>query len=154
RRSLPRGLDPAGGTGPGDQSHPAGDDGDRSHLPPPFRPGRRSRYRRPRLQRTPRARPGRRLAPDRAPRARHPVPGNRRAGGPVVEEAARAAGRDPASIVRATALSISEPWDQVRRRVDQLAGIGVGYLTVSWPSEGRERIEEFTADVMPELMAS
>jgi F420-dependent oxidoreductase-like protein len=71
----------------------------------------------------------------------------------IVERAAEEAGRDPSSIFRATALSLSEPWDEVKRTVDELRGIGVSYLTVSWPSEGRGRLEEFVSDVMPEVTA-
>ena len=69
----------------------------------------------------------------------------------IVDEHARRAGRDPADIVRATALSLSEPWDEVRRTVDALTDARFGYLTVSWPSEGRARLEEFVERVMPEI---
>lgn len=67
----------------------------------------------------------------------------------IVDRAAEGAGRDPAAIGRATSLSLSEPWDQVRRRLDRLGEGGFDYFTVSWPSEGKERLEEFVADVMP-----
>jgi F420-dependent oxidoreductase-like protein len=69
----------------------------------------------------------------------------------IVDRAAEEAGRDPSSIVRSTALSLSEPWDTVRRTVDELAKVGISYLTVSWPSEGRERLEEFVENVMPDI---
>jgi len=69
----------------------------------------------------------------------------------VLERAAEAAGRDPASIVRATSLSISEPWEEVRERARSLEEMGFTYLVVSWPSEGRGRLEEFVRDVLPEL---
>ncbi len=69
----------------------------------------------------------------------------------VLERAAEVAGRDPDSIVRATDLSISEPWDEVRRRAHALGAIGFTYLVVSWPSEGWGRVEEFVAKVMPDL---
>jgi F420-dependent oxidoreductase-like protein len=67
----------------------------------------------------------------------------------VVDEHARAAGRDPADIARATSLSISEPFDEVRARIDALADAGFTYLEVSFPSEGMARLEEFVTDVMP-----
>jgi F420-dependent oxidoreductase-like protein len=70
----------------------------------------------------------------------------------VLDRAARDAGRDPASIERATDLSISEPWDEVRERADRLREIGFSYLVVSWPSEGWDRFEEFVRKVMPELL--
>jgi F420-dependent oxidoreductase-like protein len=69
----------------------------------------------------------------------------------VLDRAAEAAGRDPQSILRATNLSISEPWGEVRERADALADIGFSYLVVSWPSEGWGRLEEFVAKVMPDL---
>jgi len=69
----------------------------------------------------------------------------------IVDAAATEAGRDPASILRASSLSISEPWDEVRRAYDWMAAGGIGYLVVDWPSEGRARVEEFVAEVMPTL---
>jgi F420-dependent oxidoreductase-like protein len=71
----------------------------------------------------------------------------------LLDELAQKANRDPASIRRSTGLSLSEPWAQVRATVEELAAIGVSYLTVSWPSEGRKRLEEFVERVMPELRA-
>ncbi|MFL5737187.1 MAG: TIGR03560 family F420-dependent LLM class oxidoreductase [Actinomycetota bacterium] len=70
---------------------------------------------------------------------------------PIVERAAREAGRDPSSIMRSSSLSISEPWDEVRRRYEELRDAGVAYLVVNWPSEGRDRMEAFVADVLPSL---
>ncbi|HEX2051925.1 MAG TPA: TIGR03560 family F420-dependent LLM class oxidoreductase [Actinomycetota bacterium] len=69
----------------------------------------------------------------------------------IVDEHARRAGRDPSDVLRATGLSISEPWDEVRARVEALRAAGFSYVTVSWPSEGRARLEEFAARVMPQL---
>ena len=68
----------------------------------------------------------------------------------ILERHAEKAGRDPASIVRATDLSLSEPWDEVRERIEALSGAGVSYLVVSWPSEGRGRLEEFVERVLPD----
>jgi F420-dependent oxidoreductase-like protein len=72
----------------------------------------------------------------------------------IVDRSAEEAGRDPASILRAGGLSISEPWDQVRTAADDLRAIGFEYLVVSWPSEGRGRLEEFLEQVGNELMAA
>jgi alkanesulfonate monooxygenase SsuD/methylene tetrahydromethanopterin reductase-like flavin-dependent oxidoreductase (luciferase family) len=69
----------------------------------------------------------------------------------VVRRSAEAAGRDPEAIARASSLSISEPWDEVRRRFDAHVANGVTYLVVDWPSEGRARLEAFVEDVMPGL---
>ncbi len=69
----------------------------------------------------------------------------------IVDGAAAEAGRDPASILRASSLSISEPWDEVRHAYDRMAAGGIGYLVVGWPGDGRARVEEFVAEVMPTL---
>jgi F420-dependent oxidoreductase-like protein len=71
----------------------------------------------------------------------------------IVAGAAEAAGRDPALILRATNLSLSEPWDEVRRVAEAHRRSGVGYLVCSWPSEGQGRMEEFVDRVLPELAA-
>jgi F420-dependent oxidoreductase-like protein len=69
----------------------------------------------------------------------------------IVDRAAEEAGRDPRAILRASSLSISEPWDEVRRSYEWMAACGVGYLVVEWPSEGQGRLETFIGDVMPGL---
>jgi alkanesulfonate monooxygenase SsuD/methylene tetrahydromethanopterin reductase-like flavin-dependent oxidoreductase (luciferase family) len=70
----------------------------------------------------------------------------------VVRRSAEAAGRDPDAIVRASSLSISEPWDEVRRAFDVHVANGVTYLVIDWPSEGRGRLDEFVERLMPELV--
>lgn len=67
----------------------------------------------------------------------------------ILDRAAEDADRDPASILRATSLSISEPWDHVHRRIEAVREAGFGYLVVSWPSEGQERLEGFLTEVVP-----
>jgi F420-dependent oxidoreductase-like protein len=69
----------------------------------------------------------------------------------ILDEHAERAGREPASIARASSLSISESWDEVREQANALRDLGFSYLEVSWPSEGWPRIEEFAQKVMPEL---
>lgn len=69
----------------------------------------------------------------------------------VVREHAERAGRDPGAITRATNLSLSEPWDQVRATAEAHRKAGTSYLICSWPSEGRARMDEFVEQVMPEL---
>lgn len=64
----------------------------------------------------------------------------------LLSKLAADAGRDPASITRATDLPIRDPWPAVRQRVDTLAAIGFSYLIVSWPVGGLARLEEFTAE--------
>ena len=69
----------------------------------------------------------------------------------IVDRAAEEAGRNPTSILRASSLSISEPWDEVRRSYEWMAGGGIGYLVIDWPTEGQGRLEEFLSNVMPAL---
>jgi F420-dependent oxidoreductase-like protein len=69
----------------------------------------------------------------------------------LVDQAAEQAGRDPSDIGRCTDLSISEPWDQVRREAGAIRDAGFTHLIASWPSEGLPRVEEFATKVMPEL---
>jgi F420-dependent oxidoreductase-like protein len=71
----------------------------------------------------------------------------------VLDRAAEAAGRDPGAIIRASSLSLSEPWGEIRERAAALTKLGFSYLVVSWPSEGQARLDEFVASVMPELRA-
>ena len=69
----------------------------------------------------------------------------------IIDRAAEEIGRDPAQILRASSLSISEPWDEVRSTFDWMAGERIGYLMIEWPSEGRARLEEFLEEVLPTL---
>jgi F420-dependent oxidoreductase-like protein len=70
-----------------------------------------------------------------------------------IDRLAQEAGRDPRSIVRASSLSLSSPWDDVRREAAAMRDVGIGYLVCGWPDEGRGRVEEFAATVMPEFLA-
>jgi len=70
-----------------------------------------------------------------------------------LDRLAEEAGRDPGSILRASSLSLSEPWDQVRRTAEELAAAGFGYLVCGWPAEGRARVEEFAATLFGDLAA-
>lgn len=69
----------------------------------------------------------------------------------LLDELAEKAGRDPKAILRSASLSLSRPWDQVRRRAVQLREAGFAYLIAEWPSEGKGRLAEFVEKVMPEL---
>jgi alkanesulfonate monooxygenase SsuD/methylene tetrahydromethanopterin reductase-like flavin-dependent oxidoreductase (luciferase family) len=69
----------------------------------------------------------------------------------VIDRAADDAGRDPASILRASSLSISEPWDEVKAAYEWMAAGGIGYLVIDWPGEGQGRLEEFLDRVLPTL---
>ena len=67
-----------------------------------------------------------------------------------IDELAAAAGRDPASIMRAASLSLDD-LDAARRHAAKWHEAGYGYLVCGWPGAGRAQIEAFAADVMPEL---
>jgi F420-dependent oxidoreductase-like protein len=69
----------------------------------------------------------------------------------ILDEHAKRAGRDPSSILRATSVSISEPWDEVIARAEVLRELGFGYLVIEWPQEGHQHLSEFVQDVMPDL---
>jgi F420-dependent oxidoreductase-like protein len=71
----------------------------------------------------------------------------------LLDQLAEEAGRDPKAILRSASLSLSRPWDQVRRRAAQLRAAGFGYLIAEWPSEGKARLDDFVDKVMPELAA-
>jgi F420-dependent oxidoreductase-like protein len=69
----------------------------------------------------------------------------------VLDEHAERVGRDPGSIARASDLSLSVPWGEVRERAARLEELGFSYLVAGWPSEGERRLREFIDDVMPDL---
>ena len=69
----------------------------------------------------------------------------------LLSRLASEAGRDTASIGRATSLSLSGSLDEVRRNAEQWRSAGFSYLVCGWPSEGQGRVEEFVASVMPSL---
>jgi F420-dependent oxidoreductase-like protein len=56
---------------------------------------------------------------------------------------AEAAGRDPATIMRAASLSLEGDADTIARKIDAWRDAGFGYLVCGWPSGGRAPIEAF-----------
>jgi len=70
-----------------------------------------------------------------------------------LDRLAEEAGRDPATILRASSLSLSEPWGDVRRFAEEMAAQGIGYLVCGWPGEGRGRVEEFASSLLGDLSA-
>jgi F420-dependent oxidoreductase-like protein len=69
----------------------------------------------------------------------------------IIDRSAEEAGRDPSSILRASSLSISEPWDEIKSSYAWMAAGGIGYLAIDWPTEGRGRLEEFLGQILPTL---
>lgn len=68
-----------------------------------------------------------------------------------VDELAEAAGRDPASIMRASSLSLDD-LDMARKHASKWRDAGCGYLVCGWPEAGRTQVEAFARDVMPDLV--
>jgi alkanesulfonate monooxygenase SsuD/methylene tetrahydromethanopterin reductase-like flavin-dependent oxidoreductase (luciferase family) len=60
-----------------------------------------------------------------------------------ISQHAEAAGRDPATILRASSLSLEDDPDTIARNIDTWRDAGVGYLVCGWPSEGQPLIERF-----------
>ena len=71
----------------------------------------------------------------------------------LLDDLAEQAGRDPAEILRAASLDLSQPWDGVRRDAEGLHDAGFGYLLCGWPGEGRERVATFVEEILPDLPA-
>jgi alkanesulfonate monooxygenase SsuD/methylene tetrahydromethanopterin reductase-like flavin-dependent oxidoreductase (luciferase family) len=67
-----------------------------------------------------------------------------------LSDLAAAAGRDPASILRAGSISLEGDLDDIRRTVDRWRDAGFGYLVAGWPPQGRARVEEFATQVLAE----
>lgn len=67
-----------------------------------------------------------------------------------VDRQCQAIGRDPASLLRASSLSLSpDSVDEIEPNLRRLQDLGVGYVTCGWPGQGRPRIEEFATRIMP-----
>jgi F420-dependent oxidoreductase-like protein len=64
-----------------------------------------------------------------------------------VDELAAQAGRDPASIKRASSLSLDD-LDTARRHLDKWRDAGYDYLVCGWPGDGDAQVEAFARDVM------
>ena len=68
-----------------------------------------------------------------------------------IDRLAEDAGRDPASIRRASVLSLSEPLDDVRRTTEGWRNAGFEYLVCAWPEEGRGRVEKYAPRLIQEF---
>jgi len=67
-----------------------------------------------------------------------------------LDELAAEAGRDPASILRASSISLDD-LDTARKHLAKWREAGYGYLVCGWPEAGRPHVEAFARDVMPEF---
>jgi alkanesulfonate monooxygenase SsuD/methylene tetrahydromethanopterin reductase-like flavin-dependent oxidoreductase (luciferase family) len=69
----------------------------------------------------------------------------------IVQKAAEAAGRDPATIERSASLSIDKDMSVVRERAEKWAEDGYEHIIVGWPTAGWPKFEEFCDKVLPDL---
>jgi len=67
-----------------------------------------------------------------------------------VDELAAEAERDPASILRASSLSLDD-LDTARKHAAKWRDAGFGYLVCGWPEAGRSQVEAFARDVIPDF---
>lgn len=70
--------------------------------------------------------------------------------GQRVDELAEQAGRDPASIRRASSLSLDD-LETARKHAGKWRDAGYDHLVCGWPDAGRAQIERFVAEVLPEF---
>lgn len=68
-----------------------------------------------------------------------------------LDELAVEAGRDPASIMRASSLSLDD-LETARKHASKWRDTGCGYLVCGWPAGGHSQVEGFARDVMPEFV--
>ena len=66
-----------------------------------------------------------------------------------VDELAAEAGRDPASIRRASSVSLDD-LDAARRHVDKWREAGYDYLVCGWPGAGESQVEAFAREILSE----
>jgi alkanesulfonate monooxygenase SsuD/methylene tetrahydromethanopterin reductase-like flavin-dependent oxidoreductase (luciferase family) len=67
-----------------------------------------------------------------------------------LDELATESGRDPASIMRASSLSL-DALDTSRKHAAKWRDAGYGYLICGWPGAGRSQVDRFAREVMSEL---
>jgi len=69
-----------------------------------------------------------------------------------IDELATEAGRSPASIMRASSLSLDD-LETARKDAAKWQEAGYGYLVCGWPEAGRPQVEAFVSEVLPSLGA-
>jgi alkanesulfonate monooxygenase SsuD/methylene tetrahydromethanopterin reductase-like flavin-dependent oxidoreductase (luciferase family) len=67
----------------------------------------------------------------------------------LLDRLAADACRDPASIRRATSISLEQPDDAIMHQIESYAEIGVSYIYAGWPAQGEQRVEEYARRIIP-----
>jgi alkanesulfonate monooxygenase SsuD/methylene tetrahydromethanopterin reductase-like flavin-dependent oxidoreductase (luciferase family) len=78
------------------------------------------------------------------------TPGSLREANERVDSLAADAGRDPAEIKRASSLSLDD-LQTAAKHASKWRDAGYDYLVCGWPDAGREQVERFVSEVMPEF---
>jgi alkanesulfonate monooxygenase SsuD/methylene tetrahydromethanopterin reductase-like flavin-dependent oxidoreductase (luciferase family) len=70
-----------------------------------------------------------------------------------IDQLAEQAGRDPASIMRASSVSLDDI-ETAKRHVAKWVETGYGYLVCGWPEAGAQQVERFARDVMADFSSA
>ena len=61
----------------------------------------------------------------------------------LMDELCERAGRDPATLRRASSLSLEPSHDEIAARIEALEEAGFSYMMCGWPPQGRPVVEAF-----------
>jgi alkanesulfonate monooxygenase SsuD/methylene tetrahydromethanopterin reductase-like flavin-dependent oxidoreductase (luciferase family) len=78
------------------------------------------------------------------------TPNSLREANAAIDEFATQAGRDPASVTRASSLSLDD-LETARKHAAKWREAGYGYLVCGWPGAGESQVEAFVREVLPEF---
>jgi alkanesulfonate monooxygenase SsuD/methylene tetrahydromethanopterin reductase-like flavin-dependent oxidoreductase (luciferase family) len=78
------------------------------------------------------------------------TPNSLREANAAIDEFATQAGRDPASVTRASSLSLDD-LETARKHAAKWREAGYGYLVCGWPGAGESQVEAFIREVLPEF---
>jgi alkanesulfonate monooxygenase SsuD/methylene tetrahydromethanopterin reductase-like flavin-dependent oxidoreductase (luciferase family) len=76
------------------------------------------------------------------------TPNSLREANAAIDSYASQAGRDPASIIRASSLSLDD-LETARKHAEKWRDAGYGYLVCGWPGAGASQVEAFVRNVLP-----
>jgi F420-dependent oxidoreductase-like protein len=62
-----------------------------------------------------------------------------------------ASGRDPATLMKSSSVSLSGSLDDALRKTEALRDLGVRYLICGWPGQGRQRVEAYAPRLLAEF---